>query len=649
MRSRTMLATTMTALAAVALIPDAAVAVDDGGGHSLAIPATGTPLAKAPGGSASVSPPAGLATAMQDVIAGRHPHLARTTAQTVTASSAPTSVPTITAPTAGSTVAGAVTVRVSSTAPMVRFNGLDVTAHTVPVTNGTATAQLPSWGYSGGGQVIGVADCDDAGMCGPDATVTVAVANPAPTLARPAAGATVGSSFTAAATAGGGAVKFTIDGRDAALDTAAPYEQVLFTDTLAAGPHTVKALQCNADGTVCDVNRPSAGSQVTVTQHLSPTVTGISASPFSPGTDGRRDTATVTYRLETAQAVKWRVTGASGSTVVPSRSLGAKSAGTYRFTFNGKRADGSYLPSGKYTVHLDTSKAVSDSTIYGHAMRAVTIDRAAPRVSQVSASTGTVYPTRDGYQDTTTLKGRLSERTATTTVQILDSRGRTVRTFSLGGRSAGPLSVSWNGRRANGTVVAAGSYRYRFLLQDIAGNRSTTGKYTVNVSAKRLVKKTGSKTVTAYGSAGTAHIGDCSQVVTPGARGWAKSLGYYSDLNNDGSSDCSYYDNHDLASVDHAVALPRAVKYGSVRVDAYGGRALDNYDDVAVLLYYTGAGAVSNTGKVLGSAIGTHTGPTVGSQFVSRTGRVRWCAGTIDGNFYDIKSFTVHYTYYVLS
>jgi len=408
------------------------------------------------------------------------------------------------------------------------------------------------------------------------------------------------------------------------------------------------AVQCNDTGTTCDEAQPSSEVQVTVRRHLSPAISRIGPSPFSPNGDGRRDTATVTYRLETRQAVSWRVTNAGGSTVIPSRSLRLRDAGVHSFVFNGRRKDGSYLPSGRYTVHLDTSKAVTDSKIDGHAMAAVTIDRTLPRTSFVSATPRTVYPARDGYWDSTVIRGRLSERVTSATVQILSGNGRAVRSISLGARRAGRVSVRWNGRRADGRVVAAGRYRYRFVLQDLAGNRAVSRSHALSVSAKKLVKRAGSRTVTAVGSATRVYEGACSDVVSPGVRGWKRSVGYYSDVFNDGSSDCWSASGHDLAATEHTVTLPRAVRYGSMRVDAYGGKALDKYNDVAGLLYYTGKGELTSTGRKLGSAVATHTGRTVGAKFIGSRGKVRWVAATIDLNFYDIRSFTVHYTFYVL-
>jgi hypothetical protein len=177
----------------------------------------------------------------------------------------------------------------------------------------------------------------------------------------------------------------------------------------------------------------------------------------------------------------------------------------------------------------------------------------------------------------------------------------------------------------------------------MTGNRSTSRPRGINVSDKRLVRRQGSRTVTARGSVVKPVIGICSEVFSPGVRGWAGSLGYYSDYDG-----CSVSSGDDLASVIHGVTLPKAIRYGSARVSAYGGKALNNFNDRAALLYVNRHGTLTNTGRVLKPAIGNHSAQTVGANFITPNGRLRWLVGTINGNYYDVKSYTIHYSYFVL-
>jgi hypothetical protein len=287
MRSRSMLALALAA--GLATAPSAAAAADsEKGRRGLVSPLASTRLAAA-SGPTDTGP--ALADAVAALTAGDDRGL-RTAVRLATDSpeetdgaaiaAAPTTAPVFTSPATGTTVAGSVTATVTSGASHVRFTLPAVGfAADVPVTDGAATAQVPTWGTDGE-QTLFAADCDGAGACGTPASVNVTVDNPAPVLTRPSGGAVVGTSFTAAATSTGGGVKFLLDGAPATTDTAPPFEQTLYTDGLAAGQHTITAVQCNEAGTTCADGRPSAPVTITVKKRLTPSITSVSPSPFSP-------------------------------------------------------------------------------------------------------------------------------------------------------------------------------------------------------------------------------------------------------------------------------------------------------------------------------------------------------------------------------
>ncbi len=606
----------------------------------------GTPLAQHHTASASTSSEAAR-DALRAVLSGHGTQSGRGTeawsAVSNVVNASVTTTPTITAPTDAADISGTVDLAADSTAPVVQFTvpGLGFSVD-VPVSGGVAATQVDTYGMEDQVEMY-AADCDGAGTCGDAVFVTVNVNNPAPTLTGPTAGSEVGTSFPAAATTAGGTVAFLIDGAVVATDTSAPYEQTLYTDGLTAGQHLVSSVVCDASGTVCALNHPSPSVSVTVKQNLAPQIQSVSPSPFSPGHDGRKDTATVKFRLETAQTVAWRVTTSSGAAAIGSKSLGSLGAGTHSFTLTAKRSNGSFLPTGTYTVHLDTSKVISGSSVQGHTQAGVKIDRTAPKASSVTASPSTVYPARDHYLDTVKLRAHLNEKVTSLQAELFDAKGHKVRTLSVGSRPAGSIALEWNGKSSKGSVVPAGRYSFRFLLQDVAGNRSTTAKKRVSVSDKRLVKQVGVKTVTAKASASELLVGACSQLFSPGARHWANSIGYYSDYYS-----CSTTQTDDLAAAIHVTSLPKAVKYGTVRIDTSGGKGRNHHGGKAAVIYMTAKGDFSNLDANLGPAVGTYKGPTANASFITSKGRVSWLAGTVSGNNYDIKSFTLRYSYFVL-
>lgn len=565
--------------------------------------------------------------------------------RTALAHMSPYDVPVFTSPQAGAVVSGAVTVTASSTAPVVRFTAPGLSKD-VPVVAGVATTVLATYGLAGQAGIRAAA-CE-VGVCSSSSSnLALTVSNPAPVLTAPASGALVtGATMTAAATARGGAVAFTVDGIRRALDATPPYSTALPVASLADGQHTLGSYLCNATGSVCDSKHPSPTRTFTVGRHLHPSIASISPSRFSPNTDHRRDSTTVSYRLDQTQKVAVTVQNAAGTRVV-NRLLGSTlSAGSHTWVWNGRTSAGATAASGTYKVSLVTSRLLSNGqTLRGLATHPVVVDLVRPSITSTSASPATVYPYVDRYKDTTKVSFRLSEPVSRVQMRVYNRYGSLVRIVATGARpTAGATTVTWNGRNGAGAGVPAGSYTYRLETVDVAGNERITPAYSIAVSSKKLVARTGSKVVSAYGSVHDLFIGDCSSLYHPGRTSWADSIGYYSDW------DCSStYAGDDLAAASHQYTLPAAVRYGTVRVAAYGGSAT-SYPDGAAVLYYDRFGEVSSTGKALGAADSTYTGPTVAAPDYLIGGRtMRWLAGTVNMDWYDIRSFTVTWTYYVLA
>ena len=110
-------------------------------------------------------------------------------------------------------------------------------------------------------------------------------------------------------------------------------------------------------------------------------------------------------------------------------------------------------------------------------------------------STSLVYAYKDGYRDTVSLGGVLDER-ATVTIKVYAGT-RVKRTWSLGTRNPGAFGVTWNGKTASGTKVAAGKYTAKAFLKDALGHTRTITGY-VTVSWRQAVWKDGTA-VTRYG------------------------------------------------------------------------------------------------------------------------------------------------------
>lgn len=549
----------------------------------------------------------------------------------------PASVPAVTAPAPGAPVSGVTTVSASSSAPRVRLTLADLSV-LVTTAGGVASTSFETYGLTGAQQVTAT-DCSRIDQCNPSgvAAVTVTVDNPAPVLTGPADGSGAsGDTVPTTADAPGGAVRFLLDGATVTTDSSAPFSARVSTAGLADGPHTVSAVQCRADGAVCDLGR--AGTTSVVVNRLHPRIVSLSTRLLSPQRDGRNDRATVAYRLESRQAVALRVRNAAGA-LVRTRSLGEQPAGRHSADWDGRGAKGAAVPSGPYTVEISTR--APGGALTGLTAAAVLVDRSAPRATGVSRPPGALFPVRDRYRDTTRVRATLPEPVRWLELQVRSRAGSLVRTERVQRRPAGPSYIGWNGRTDSGRVAPSGTYTARLVAQDPAGNRATSAPVRVAVSGQRLVRRSGSITVTARESIEDTFADDCSQVFrhTDGPRkGW---IGYFS------SGTCTAGDAYAIG--DHQVRLPEAVRYGRIRVSARGGRSDGRFPDSARIAYYDKLQNLSDNEFRLRPGLGTYTGPSVAAERHLIRHRVfRWSTFATGVNWYDVERYTVRYTYFVL-
>jgi subtilisin family serine protease/flagellar hook assembly protein FlgD len=548
----------------------------------------------------------------------------------------PGSTPTITAPAGGSVVSGHTTVTASSTAARVRLTLADLSA-TVDTSGGVASASFETFGLSGPQQVTAT-DCSRIDQCSSStAAVAATVANAAPTLTSPADGSpATADTLRAAADAPGGAVRFRLDDGTTETDLSAPYAADLSTARLGDGPHAVSATLCRSDGTVCASGTASSAT-VDVTR-LHPAITRVAPRLFSPTRDGRKDQTRLRYALDGPQVVTLRVRSASGELVL-TRRIGEQPTGSHTAVWDGRRSGGQPVRSGTYSLEVSTAQPAG--SLVGLATRSVTVDRGGPKPTDVTRTSSSVLPVRDGYRDDVTVQGTLRERVRWVELQVRSRSGALVRTERIGRRKEGPVQVRWDGRTERGRIAPSGTYSARLVAQDIAGNQAGSAPVRIAVSGARLVRRTGSMTVTARASLNESFADDCSLVFrhTSGARkGW---LGYYS------SGTCSSGDAYAVG--DHQVRLPKAVRYGTIRVSAYGGRADEKFRDSARIVYHDRYENLSKHQFRLPPALGMHTGPTVkASKLVFRKRVFRWSTFTTKVAWYDVQRYGVRFTYDVL-
>jgi flagellar hook assembly protein FlgD len=488
---------------------------------------------------------------------------------------APASTPTPVSPSQSS---GEITLAASSTAPLVRFVVDKTALPAVAVSSGAASVSWASWGQSNGPHKFTAADCDTPTDCGvPSSAVWFNVTNSAPSITAPLNGATVLGGFTVSGSFPGGSVHLLLDGQLVTSEQKSPFNYRI-TRPVAARSHTLKLQSCNDDGSLC--SGPTASSSF-IADTLHPRITKIAPSTFSPNGDGVKDATTVSYELDQpSQAVTLAVRNGSNS-VVYSRSFSKQVDGSHDWVWNGRRTNGNYVPSGRYSVQLTTSRVINGMPVSNATSRSVIVDTVAPGLGSISGGGTTFYPVRDGYKDDFAPRVSLGE--GGTLRLTVYSGSSVVRTISTS-RHAGRTSITWNGRRSSGVLVPAGKYTFTYSATDAAGNKRSTGHYSVYVSSKRLLSR--SVTYTKNGDAFTSvttNNYDCTQYATDldGRDVWLDNV-------------CADWDGYSIIQGNYYFSLPGAVKYGSISAAAYAD-TLDSTSE-AFAAYFDSNGEYVNAG-----------------------------------------------------
>ncbi len=550
----------------------------------------------------------------------------------------PAAAPVLTAPAPGSTASGIVAVSATTASPRVRFRFADQTA-TVVAVGGNASASFETWGLAGA-QPVGAVGCSVAEQCdSTGADRTVLVANAAPVVTSPSAGAVLtGGSVAVAAGAPGGSVRFDVDGRGAgSRDAASPFTASLDLTPYADGAHTIHAVLCRSDGSVCDTGHPG-GVPVTIDQ-LHPAVVSARPGVISPGAEGPKSTSTLTYRLDRSQSVALLVRGPTGA-VALRRSLGTQTPGVHTVVWAGRGSAGHVVPDGTYTVGISTTAG----GLVGGASAPVRVDRTAPALRGVRASAHRVLPIRDGYLDEVRVTGLVSEP-AMIALQVRSPGGSlitTIRSTSAPSPTARTTAstLSWDGRSSGGRLVP-GTYRLTVTATDRAGNITTSRVLREIVTQQRLVLRHGTVTVRARASLDESFADGCSSVFRRTGKVHSGWLAYAS------SSTCTSGDAY--AAGTHHVRLPAAVRYGKVRVSAYGGSGDPRYRDTARLVLLDRLENLSDAAFRLGAPMGMHSGPWVkAAPLLVRSRSLLWTTVTTGIDWYDVRSYRVDVTYYSL-
>lgn len=554
--------------------------------------------------------------------------------------------PSITSPADAAVVSNVVGLDVTTqnAPPKVRLlvDGVQVGTPVAVVAN-AAHLTWPSAGYANGTHTVGAAVCDGSGACGSSASVSVTLANATPVITSPKVGQVASGLFTVSATGPGGALVFMLGTKQVGADTTSPYGVPVNFSSVTDGSYSLTVKSCSLTLSRC--SGPTASRSITV-KSLHPSVTKAAPAVFSPNGDKRADTTTLTYYLPNTESVWWGVKTSSGAIVRGPYYLGMLSKGTRTFAWNGHLNNGARAADGTYAAYVSTKAVVGSSTLFGQATRAVRLDTIAPSLVASGMVSG-FYPYTDGYRDTLAPKATVNEP-GLLTMTVRSSTNAIVRVISVTHSGTGGYVLTWNGRNSSGHLVAAGTYKVIITAQDVALNRRSTSTHSVAVSLKKLVGTAIVKTVTPAATKTTIIQGSCSAVFasTTWSGAYDYESGYY--YYRDGYCPDPADPYSDIIGSNHQLSLPAAVKYAGISVVATGQEELAGYGDQAYGWYRDTSGNLVGNGATLGTTYSNYTfgGAAASLLYGGRT--LRWTVATDTGQYYTVRAFTVHYTYYVL-
>lgn len=179
--------------------------------------------------------------------------------------------------------------------------------------------------------------------------------------------------------------------------------------------------------------------------------------------------------------VSWTLrTGEDGPVVLGPVNEGVLADGRHSISWDGRDATGQVVPDGTYVLTVTATRTTDGMTGKTTGRHSFTVDTVAPALGGVTVSTPSIYPVRDGYRDAATFSFTRDYESGAR-FEVADADGKIVRAGS-----APDGAFTWDGRRADGSLVPAGTYRVRVTASDMVGNASVR-EVPLVVSHKRLV------------------------------------------------------------------------------------------------------------------------------------------------------------------
>jgi len=198
----------------------------------------------------------------------------------------------------------------------------------------------------------------------------------------------------------------------------------------------------------------------------------VSPNPFSPNSDGRKDTSKM--KASFTETVSWTLEAKNSTNHVIRKWTGTGK--TFEVIWDGKDNEGKTVPDGTYKIVLSGFSPASGFTLASIRTKTVTVDTILPIVSDVSVSPSSFKPS---LGETTTISYTLSE-SCYIMVKIYNPSSKLTRTLQKRSlQTAGSYGIVWDGKNDIGGIVSPGAYTIKLWVEDKAGNRAAPYPITV--------------------------------------------------------------------------------------------------------------------------------------------------------------------------
>ena len=272
---------------------------------------------------------------------------------------------------------------------------------------------------------------------------------------------------------------------------------------------------------------PVAKSGTVKVDTTAPTLSNFAAAAadtmpwFSPNGDALKDTFPTTGETSESGRIVVRVRDAADTTV---RSFSTSvPAGAFTVAWNGRDGDGNVVPNGVYSLRITPVDSVENV-----GAGETTEVRVLNLLGAVKASSNLIYPQDlDTIASRTVLSYRL-DREATVTWTIRSSDGTVVDTILDGQvRAAGPYSLSFYGKKRDGTLLPTGRYTSHVTATAGGDTMTHSAKFEMNafsVAGSTTTPARGrSITITAR-SAESLSTAPTLRITQPGTSSWKVNM-----------------------------------------------------------------------------------------------------------------------------